>query len=274
MSESTLQDSALSYLGRHWSVIPVLAGDKRPALRWQEFQYLRAESGEVKEWFERWPDANIGIVTGAISGLVVLDVDPKHRGNDSLAALLKRHGPMPATVEARTGGGGRHFYFAHPGGIVHNKVGLMPGIDLRGDGGYVVAPPSRHASGRRYAWTKGHSPEEAPLARFPPWLLDRSGVREAPIGHPLKYWRKLVRDGVAEGERNNTVASFCGHLLWHGVDIEVATQLLLCWNAVRCRPPLPDDEVIRTINNIARLHERHAGEEDPAGEGGGPAQKP
>ena len=79
------------------------------------------------------------------------------------------------------------------------------------------------------------------------------------------YWRHLVREGVLEGERNSTIASLSGHLLWHGVDPDVAVELLLCWNAVRCRPPLSDDEVVRTAESIVRLHRRHA-EQNPLSE--------
>jgi hypothetical protein len=79
-------------------------------------------------------------------------------------------------------------------------------------------------------------------------------------GHSLSHWRRLLREGVAEGERNNSIASLAGHLLWHGVDAEVATELLLTWNAVRCRPPLDADEVVRTVASITRLHEE--GESD------------
>jgi hypothetical protein len=86
-------------------------------------------------------------VTGAASDLTVLDIDPEHGGADSLAALEQRYGALPATIEAVTGGGGRHLYFAHPGGIVHNMVAIESGIDLRGDGGFVVAPPSTHPNG-------------------------------------------------------------------------------------------------------------------------------
>ena len=73
-----------------------------------------------------------------------------------------------------------------------------------------------------------------------------------------------MRRGVAEGERNNTIASLTGHLLWHGVDPEVALQLLLCWNRVRCRPPLSDDEVARTVESIRRTHVRHRHPDDGA----------
>jgi hypothetical protein len=252
--------SALAYVRRGWSVIPLLPGEKRPVIPWASQQHARAEDAEIREWYARWPDANIGIVTGAVSSLVVLDVDPLHGGDASIGELERAHGRLPRTVEAITGGGGRHVYFSHPGGLVHNQVGLAPGLDVRGDGGFVVAPPSLHPSGRRYAWAPSLGPDEAKLAPMPLWLLDlaRRGERAR---HPLAHWRRLVRDGVHEGERNSSVASLAGHLLWHGVDAKVTLDLLLCWNATRCRPPLSDDEVARTVENIVRIHFR-----EPAGE--------
>jgi len=232
------------------------ARDKRPAIRWLEFQHRYASESEVQDWYARWPDGNVGIVTGIISGLVVLDIDPKHGGDTSLAELIQQHGPLPQTIEAITGGGGRHVYFSHPGGMVRNKVGLAPGIDLRGDGGCVVAPPSVHASGKAYTWLEGHDPVRATLAPMPGWLLhEATGVPQR-RGHTLDYWRNLVTEGVPEGERNNTIASLTGHLLWHGVDPDVVQELLLCWNRIRCHPPLSDEEVVRTVDSITRLHER------------------
>jgi hypothetical protein len=250
------EQKAFEYLRRGWSVIPIRPHDKRPAIRWMEFQHRLATEDEIREWYRHWPEGNVGIVTGAISSLVVVDVDPKHDGDASLEALIREHGPLPHTIEAETGGGGRHLYFSHPGGVVRNKVGLAPGIDLRGDGGCVVAPPSIHASGKTYAWLPGHDPRKASLASLPNWLLMAiSGSRQRQ-GHPLEYWRQLVKEGVPKGERNNTIASFTGHLLWHGVDPDVAQELMLCWNRVRCRPPLSDEEVIRTVESITQLHER------------------
>jgi hypothetical protein len=255
------RDAALRCAGRGWSVIPIEAGGKRPIVAWQAFQQRIARDDEIEAWYRRWPRANVGIVTGAVSGIVVLDVDPGHGGADSLTEIEATHARLPPTVEAVTGGGGRHLYFLHPRGTVRNKVGLAPGIDVRADGGCVVAPPSLHPGGRRYAWRSGRSPDEQTLAPLPAWLhaliLD-GGVR---TGHPLAHWRELARDGVREGRRNNAIASFAGHLLWHGVDPEVALELLLAWNCARCAPPLPDDEVVRAVESIVRLHEREA----PAG---------
>jgi hypothetical protein len=244
--------AAISYAARGWSVIPMQTRGKRPLVTWLEFQQRLAEPDEIDAWYRRWPDANVGIVTGRISGLVVVDVDVAHGGAQSLARLESELGPLPFTAESVTGGGGRHFYFAHPGGIVPNRAGVAPGIDVRGDGGCVVAPPSVHASGRRYAWVSGGAPDEAALAAMPAWVHVHA-PREA---HPLTHWRQLVRDGIDEGQRNTTLASLTGHLLWHGVDPQVALELLLAWNRLRCRPPLPDEEVARVVNSIAQRHQQ------------------
>ncbi|MEA3274209.1 MAG: bifunctional DNA primase/polymerase [Pseudomonadota bacterium] len=246
--------AALDYCRLGWSVIPVHPRSKRPLIRWQIYQYRRPDTAEIGAWLKRWPDANLALVTGAVSGIVVLDVDPRHGGTESLEQWERRYGSLAETVEARTGGGGRHLYFAHPGELVQNRVGISPGIDLRGDGGYVVAPPSLHASGQRYRWVR--SPDLYPPAPLPRWLLQAALIEHAPRGHPLEHWRRLLREGVSEGERNNSIASLAGHLLWHGVDPDVAAELLLCWNAVRCRPPLDANEVVRTVESISRLHLR------------------
>jgi len=247
----------LEYLNRHWSIIPVLSRDKRPAIRWAEYQHRHASREEVEAWFERWPASNIGIVTGAISGLVVLDIDAEHGGNKSLTDLTKKYGPIPETIEVITGGGGRHLYFKHPGGLVKNQVGLVKGVDLRGDGGCVVAPPSMHASGVLYAWRAHHAPDQIELAVMPKWLLNEVSSEKQARGHTLDYWRKLIRNGVVQGERNTQVASISGHLLWHGVDPEVVQELMLCWNRVRCQPPLSDKEIVVTVDSITRLHDRN-----------------
>jgi hypothetical protein len=256
-THQSLADKALQYAGYHWSVIPMRAHDKRPLIKWQKYQLQRASTDEITDWYQHWPEANVGIVTGVISGLVVLDIDPRHGGDNSLSQWEIEHGPLPHTVEARTGGGGRHIYFRHPGGVIHNRAGLAPGIDLRGDGGCVVAPPSVHRSGHRYRWLQNHEPANSKLADLPGWLLAELQDTVRSPGHSMAYWQQLVREGIGEGERNNTIASLSGHLLWHGVDADVVTELLVCWNRVRCSPPLDDDEVIRTVQSITRLHQQN-----------------
>lgn len=259
MSVSEIEAAAGEYLQRGWSVIPLRPQSKLPAIRWETYQHRRADSAALQRWLRRWPQLNIGIVTGAISGLVVLDVDRAHGGFDSLEALERLYGPLPATVEVETGGGGRHLYFASPPASLRNKAGIAAGIDLRGEGGMVVAPPSIHPSGGRYRWAPGHEPGALPLAVMPAWLVRLAADAPAGKGRPLAHWRTLVRAGVEEGRRNTTIASFAGHLLWHGVDAEVVLELMLCWNRQRCRPPLEDAEVARVVFSIAQLHQDRAG---------------
>jgi hypothetical protein len=230
-------------------------------VRWQEYQDHRPAEREVAAWFRRWPDANIAIITGEISNLVVLDIDPGHGGDESLRDLVTQFGPLPETLTVRTGGGGRHLYFAAPadGRPMPSRVGLRPGIDIRAEGGLVIAPPSVHPSGRRYVWEAADA-APAPMPHWLPRLLRAPASRR---GHAVQYWRDLVVRGVAEGERNSTIASFAGHLFRHEVDSEVVKELLLCWNRVRAKPPLDDAEVTATVDSIRRTHEHHAGEKPP-----------
>lgn len=201
----------------------------------------------LRRWWRRWPDANVGVVTGARSGIVVLDIDPRHGGDVSVEDLTAAHGRLPATAESRTGGGGRHLFYAHPAFHVPNAVDIAPGFDLRGDGGYAVAPPSRHVSGTDYVWVH---PPAGTLARLPAWclLLER---------HPLERedhggWRMDATAPIPEGRRNVTLASIAGSLRRRGAtESELATALLAV-NAARCLPPLDDAEVRRIARSIAR----------------------
>jgi hypothetical protein len=252
-------DDARAYATRGWSVIPMQPHGKRPLVAWREFQQRIAGADEIDRWFRHWPEANVGIVTGRVSGVVVVDVDLRHGGPDSVTAAEAAHGPLPRTVEAATGGGGRHLYYAHPGGTVANRVAIRPGIDVRGDGGCVVAPPSLHSSGRRYTWVDGHAPDRCGLAPLPAHFDARAWGLQPEVRPPAN-WRRLIREGIGEGQRNNTVASLTGHLLRRGVDLDAVLELMLAWNRTHCRPPLPDDEVAQVVHSIARVHERGTSE--------------
>jgi hypothetical protein len=201
----------------------------------------------VSYWWRTRPDANIGLATGAV---VVLDIDPRHGGDNALAEIERKHAKLPTTWRVATGGGGQHIYFRAPPGHapIRNSVGqLGPGIDVRGVGGYVIAPPSRHVSGERYRWNC--NPQQAPLCALPPWiakLLDQPTKAKS-----ATEWRTLVRDEIAEGRRNDTMARLAGHLLRRYVDPHVVLDLLLAWNATRCQPPLDRADVVRTVDSIA-----------------------
>lgn len=126
---------------------------------------------EIDLWWNTNPNSNVAIVCGR-SGLIVIDIDAKSKGYESLKRMEAGHGKMPETITALSGGGGMHLYYAHPGlQKVRNRVGLYPGIDVRADEGRIVAPPSRHKSGDRYRWESGKSPWDIAAAPIPRWLL-------------------------------------------------------------------------------------------------------
>jgi hypothetical protein len=147
---------AITYTRLSWSVIPIEPRGKRPLVKWRGRQNMRLTEPELEAYWQRWPEANVGVVTGHVSGLLVLDIDEDKGGLRSLAKLVARHGPMPLTWRCRTGSG-QHLYFLLPEGRdCRNSAGrLGPGLDIRAEGGYVVAPPSIHRSGRQYRWLDG-----------------------------------------------------------------------------------------------------------------------
>lgn len=145
-----------------------------------------AEPAVIEAWWTRNPEANIGIATGAVSGLVVIDIDPRNGGNATIDELEARNGRLPDTVLALTGGGGRHFCFRYRAGVPH---GLGAGIDVKTDGGYIVAAPSNHESGNHYAWEASSDPLEGmQLAELPAWVLRERVQRQVDVS---AQWRQL-----------------------------------------------------------------------------------
>jgi hypothetical protein len=154
-NKNKLLKAALEYADLGLSVIPIRSKSKKPILNsWRPYQKKRATEKQIRKWWEKWPSANIGIVTGKISGVVVLDFDFQNGGKESLEKFVEQSGGPPETPIARTGNG-IHLYYAHPGVEIKNRAGIFPGLDVRGDGGYIVAPPSTHPNGKRYKWLKG-----------------------------------------------------------------------------------------------------------------------
>jgi hypothetical protein len=199
--EHAILDAALEGVGRGWSIVPMhtpLGGGcscrrpdcpavgKHPRVQWDARMRAPATREQVQAWWRRWPDANVGVVTGAVSGAVVVDVDPRNGGAASLGELCERFETLPRTAEARTGGGGRHLWFAPPAHAMPSAI-LAAGLELKGEGGIVVVPPSLHRSGRRYAWVPGRGPNDLPLALLPSFLAAlASGARGIGADHGLE----------------------------------------------------------------------------------------
>lgn len=203
----------------------------------------------VRNWWWGTPAANVGVATGAVSGIVVIDVDPRHGGDVTLAALEVDHGPLPETVEAATGGGGgRHLYFAHPGGEIRNDAGkkLGPGLDIRGDGGYCIAPPSIHSSQRRYEWIR--APGDTSLAPLPGWMLERL---TATPSRPSPDTPTPANGAIVEGQRNVMLASLAGSMRRRGMSQQAIAAALLQENKL-CVVPLGEEEVMAIAASVAR----------------------
>jgi hypothetical protein len=253
---------ALALARRGLWVFPCRPRDKLPATP-HGFKDATTDADIIEQWWRQEPECNIGIATGQRSGVFVVDVD----GEDAEAELRKleaQHGALPATVESITARG-RHLYFAwaaeHP---VRNTAGkIAPGVDTRGEAGYVLAPPSVHRTGRVYAWSVDSGGAFAPA---PQWLLNRISGNGDSNGRgngngavPASAWRELIRSGADEGQRNDTIARIAGHLLRQWVDPYVVLELLFAWNATHCRPPLDGAEIERTVDSICRLEHQRRG---------------
>jgi hypothetical protein len=194
-------ETARKLVSKGVSVIPLWPKAKNPAIsEWAEYQTRRPTDEELVQWF-RDSDRNLGIVTGAISGLVVVDEDWDKGGKDTAEKM-----GVSSPVQVLTGrdGGGRHNYFKHPGGTVQNRVSLGPGLDVRGDGGYVVAPPSVHESGRRYTW---HGRGEMPVFN-PPQGQTATGRHTNPPG-----WMAEVLAEMGPGNRHAALCKIAGKLI-------------------------------------------------------------
>ncbi|ARK26331.1 hypothetical protein SporoP37_13655 [Sporosarcina sp. P37] len=210
---------------------------------------------QIKKWWVKHPMANIGVRTGKESNIFVLDVDIKQcDGRLTLDELVNKYGNLPNTVQSITGSQGLHYVFNYQEGI-ESKVNFYPGLDIRGDGGYIIVPPSQHKSERRYIWELSSHPLRTEITEAPKWLVkmlieNKSGRRTKK--HSSSYWSNLAR-GVAEGEgRNNAAAILSGHLFRRYVDPLLITELLNLWNQQN-RPPLTQEELYKTINSIAGI---------------------
>jgi hypothetical protein len=198
------------------------------------------DAEQVRAWWSKWPDANVAIATS--NELVVLDVDPDKGGTSNGRDL-------PDTIRSVTGSGGEHWYLQGDGERVPNSVELVgPGLDIRGEGGYVLAPPSLHKSGRRYEWDAGGGET---LGAAPAWLLTAARSKRISLetldGSPSA-------DAVVTGGRNDALTRLAGTMRRYGFGAPAITAALIQENAARCRPPLDEPEVRRIAEGIARRY--------------------
>lgn len=242
---SELMDSALKYAKLGLAVFPLFPKSKKPATE-HGFKDATTDPEQICKWWEAQPDCNIGIATGWRSGgLVVIDVDDGHgdgRGSDSLREWEHTNGSLPETVTCITGTGGYHYYFleSEPFG---NKAGLIYHVDVRADGGYVVAPPSVHPNGNRYEWDALYGLGEVPIPKNNEVVrrfLRPANKHDQTAANPLP-------DVFPEGERTDSLIRLIGTLVDKGLSADAIKAAVQEENRVRCVPPVSDEELEREI---------------------------
>jgi len=248
--QESLALAATEYLDCGWPIIPLFG--KLPAIpSWKEFQSRLPTTSEVETWFseEKRPPSGLGIVTGKLSGLVVVDCDSMED-----AAFWQEHFPSSPLVVA-TGGGGVHFYYARPEGEeVRNRAGVLGRrIDVRGEGGYATAPPSLHPSGKQYVWQACDA--SAMLPRFDAaWLVDKSMPARLPSSEPTGKVRNAVayirriHAKAGEGGHNATFRAAC-KLRDAGLSADEAFQVLADWNETNASPPWSAADLVHKIRS-------------------------
>src|SRR5215204_4039210 len=234
-SMSSAKAAAVGYRRGGWCPIPIKRGSKQTSLG-QLAPYLNRPA--TQEELRSWAWSGVGIVTGPVSGVLVLDVDAPEGETE-----LTKYG-HPATPLARTPSGGMHLYFKHPEQHVRTRIRVAPGLDVKASGGYVVAPPSVGENGRPYEWII--SPEEAELADPPEWLMrllerERAKGPAAPVG---------LR--IPPGKRNDVLASLAGSMRRRGMGEGEILAALQVTNEQRCQPPLEGEEVEKIAGSVAR----------------------
>lgn len=254
---------ALAYASMGWAVFPVhsITPDGRCTCLKKEcenvakhpmtlkgFYDASTDREVIEKWWRQWPHANIGIATGAKSGIVVLDID-----NESFLE------EVPETVECFTGGGGRHLYFRCPEWHVKNTANVLPGLDSRGDGGYVVAPPSIHESGKRYEWEVTHSPSQVGLAEMPKWweaqLIEKvnqlSYINEVE-SKGIVMQELVIGPTIRKGTRDETLFKLGCSMRARGSGYKDILATLTEVNEKRCWPKMKVNEVIQKAEQAAK----------------------
>jgi hypothetical protein len=202
---------------------------------------------QIKCWWANHPDAIIGMPTGKISGLIVIDIDPRHGGDHSFQGLIDEHGKLPETLTAITGGGGTHYYFRCPNTEIRcSNSKLASGVDVKADGGYVILPPSGHESGKSYFWDGDFALDA--VAEMPQWLLkliETASQKKTPAS-------SADGNDIQESERNDALASLAGTMRNRGMGEQEVLAAILTTNRLRCKPPLPETEVEAIAKSICR----------------------
>ncbi|MDA8021140.1 MAG: bifunctional DNA primase/polymerase [Thermoanaerobaculia bacterium] len=235
-----LAQAALGYAESGYEVLPLVGRGKRPLTR-HGVKDATTNVDQIRSWWARRPRANIGLAVPP--GYLVLDLD----NSEALHRLRAQDLSLPTTATAATGRG-QHLWYATGETLVRNRASLFPDVDIRAPGGYVVAPPSIHPNGGAYRWIVPLEPDA--VTECPEWLLDLLDENRSSSFAPKPQQRQSLAAQVPQGRRNDTLARVAG-FLFRRLPAAEAAELAYCWAQVKLRPPLPEAEILRTINSIA-----------------------
>lgn len=240
---------AISYEKRGWAIFPCKG---KVPLTPNGFKDATTDIGQILAWAKQYPDANIAIATGNISGIFVVDAD-----EHSAAQMLQKQSLVTKTVIGKTGRGYHCIYRIPDGVTIPCKTGLLPKVDIRGTGGYIIAPPSIHPSGKRYEFL--YSPKDTAVADPPAKLVDLI-LNGVPSSSPedtsaqtrnVMELREVAQGGIQEHDgRNQAATRLFGYLLRHYVDVKVAVSLLEIWNGTNS-PPLTAHELNKVMESVS-----------------------
>jgi hypothetical protein len=249
-----VMQAALLYAEKfNLSVIPIRP-DKKPFVKWEEYQKRRATPEQICGWWRRWPKAMIGIVTGEISGVFVIDCDTQ-AGYDALQKLIPDSLIIPI---ARTPRGGWHLWFIFPSGSkLTVGAGVMPGVDFRGEGGYCIAPPSVNGDGKGYTWQEGLALGDVAPATVPIDLLKYLYIY---IGNAGDRPQQTTNDHIDhnfffQGRRDNDIFHAANCLVKGGGEIPFTREVLKIL-ARNSNPPFPENEIQTKIESALKRSER------------------
>jgi putative DNA primase/helicase len=272
-----LLEKALEYARAGKPVFPCWPGTKKPIgeLCPHGFKDATTDEHQIHERWSKYPDANIGMPTGPVSGIDVLDTDPRHGGDKTLAKLIVEHSPLPLTLQVRSGGGGTHHYFRARADLrCRDGKDKSPGVDVKTEGGYVLVPPSRlesyvDAKGERQSGGVYSFINREALAEWPQWILEVLDLYRSPEPEPAA---ETVGGKIRHPHRHPHLLSLAGTMRKRGMADAAILAALRAENQAVCEPPLPDAEVTKIAAGIKRYPagEAEISEEPSSGQGSPP----
>jgi len=237
-----------------FSLIPIRA-DKTPLIEWKKYQNEKADKHTVYNWFfERYPNCNIGIVTGRVSKIVVVDADYDEESEQKLK--------LPSTATSQTGRG-YHYFFKYPVQDIKTSIGFkeFKKVDIKSDGGYVIAPNSIHESGKEYKWLR--HPSDCPFAELPDYFFKDHKISKND-DYDIKNnesnngkWTEILNENILEGRRNDRAIKIAGKLYnpEASKDREFILGVLSLWNGAKCTPSLPEKELKNVLKSAEKMSE-------------------